>query len=258
MKDITVGALAASTGITVRTLHHYDAIGLLSPSGRTDGGYRLYSDEDIRRLEYIVLLRGVGLTLAEIAQAISTTPQDLQRILETHSAEMRRRADEALKLVDRLDHMTERLRTHTLQSIDEALATIQVVPLFEQYFDRNQLTVIREHARELGEHVIRDAEAEWPRLIAAVRHEMKRGTMPADPAMRALARRWSELVEAFTNGRFDIAAGAGRMMHAEPSIRQRTGLDAEVMEYVARATAALGNESVERPDETRRDVRAVD
>jgi DNA-binding transcriptional MerR regulator len=131
MKDITVGALAAHTGITVRALHHYDAIGLLSPSGRTESGYRLYSDEDIHRLEYIVLLRGVGLTLAEIARAISTTSQDLQRTLETHSAEMRRKADEALKLVDRIDHMTERLRTHTLQSIDEALATIRFARMRE-------------------------------------------------------------------------------------------------------------------------------
>jgi hypothetical protein len=100
--------------------------------------------------------------LAEIAEAMGATPQDLLRILDTHSAGMRRKADEALKLVDRLDHMTGRLRTHTLQSIDEALAAIQAVPLFERYFDRNQLNDIREDARELGEQVIREAEAEWP------------------------------------------------------------------------------------------------
>ena len=50
MADLTIGALAKRTGLTVRTLHHYDQIGLLSPSGRTDGGYRLYSDADILRL----------------------------------------------------------------------------------------------------------------------------------------------------------------------------------------------------------------
>jgi hypothetical protein len=54
-----------------------------------------------------------------------------------------------------------------------------------------------------------------------------------------LARRWQELIDEFTNGRFDIAAGVGRMMHAEPTVRQRTGLDADTMDYVARATALL-------------------
>jgi DNA-binding transcriptional MerR regulator len=241
--DITVGALAARTGITVRTLHHYDAIGLLSPSGRTQSGYRLYSEDDIRRLESIVLLRGVGLPLGDIVQTLSSTPQDLRRTLETHSVEMRRRADDFQTLAHRLDHMIERLRTHTVHSIDEALAMIRVVQLFEQYFDRSQLDDIRERARELGEQAIHDAEAEWPRLIAAVRHEMNSGTDPDAPEIRPLVRRWQELVQAFTNGRFDIAAGAGRMLHAEPSVRQRMDLDSEVMEYVARATAALRRHS---------------
>jgi len=46
MAELTVGALAGRSGLTVRTLHHYDEIGLLSPSGRSRSGYRLYSDED--------------------------------------------------------------------------------------------------------------------------------------------------------------------------------------------------------------------
>jgi len=50
MVELTVGALAKRTGLTVRTLHHYDQIRLLSPSGRTEAGYRLYSDADVRRL----------------------------------------------------------------------------------------------------------------------------------------------------------------------------------------------------------------
>jgi ABC-type amino acid transport substrate-binding protein len=54
-----------------------------------------------------------------------------------------------------------------------------------------------------------------------------------------LARRWQGLIDEFTNGRLDIAAGVGRMMHAEPAVRQRTGLDADIMDYVARATALL-------------------
>src|SRR3569623_379879 len=62
-----IGEVAAATGLTVRTLHHYDEIGLLAPSGRTEAGYRLYSDGDVRRLYRIVALRRLGLALGEIA-----------------------------------------------------------------------------------------------------------------------------------------------------------------------------------------------
>lgn len=58
-----VGELAAETGLTVRTLHHWDELGLLTPSERTGAGYRLYSDADVRRLYRIVALRGLGLSL---------------------------------------------------------------------------------------------------------------------------------------------------------------------------------------------------
>lgn len=62
-----VGELARSTGLTVRTLHHYDEIGLLKPSGRSEAGYRLYGDADVARLHGIQALRQMGLPLAEIA-----------------------------------------------------------------------------------------------------------------------------------------------------------------------------------------------
>ena len=55
---LKVGELARRTGLTVRTLHHYDAIGLLRPSERSESGYRLYGDADMRRLYRIIAMRG--------------------------------------------------------------------------------------------------------------------------------------------------------------------------------------------------------
>jgi MerR family transcriptional regulator, thiopeptide resistance regulator len=57
---LAIGALAKRAGLTVRTLHHYDAIGLLSPSGRSGGGYRLYAKADVMRLHQILALRQFG------------------------------------------------------------------------------------------------------------------------------------------------------------------------------------------------------
>ena len=64
---LKVGELARRTGLTVRTLHHYDEIGLLNPTGRSDGGYRLYGEADVQRLHSIQALRHLGLALNDIA-----------------------------------------------------------------------------------------------------------------------------------------------------------------------------------------------
>ena len=63
---LKVGELAARAGLTVRTLHHYDSIGLLCPSARSDAGYRLYHRDDVARLQQIQALRSFGMGLADV------------------------------------------------------------------------------------------------------------------------------------------------------------------------------------------------
>lgn len=64
---MTVGAVARELGVTVRTLHHYDEIGLLSPSERSPAGYRLYTRNDLERLASIVVYRRLGFALEDVA-----------------------------------------------------------------------------------------------------------------------------------------------------------------------------------------------
>ena len=75
MTHVTVGELAEICGVTVRTLHHYDEIGLLVPSARTAAGYRQYDDADIDRLQAILTYRELGLGLDEISAAVDS-PED--------------------------------------------------------------------------------------------------------------------------------------------------------------------------------------
>lgn len=80
-----VGQLARLTGLTVRTLHHYDQVGLLCPSARTPSGHRLYDDQDVRRLYRIVALRELGLPLEVIGDLLTGEP-DLADLLRDHLA----------------------------------------------------------------------------------------------------------------------------------------------------------------------------
>ncbi|GAA3386733.1 MerR family transcriptional regulator [Cryptosporangium minutisporangium] len=72
----SVGQVAKEAGITVRTLHHYDEIGLLSPSGRTSAGYRRYSYTDLERLQRILAYRQLGFGLEEIAAILDDSSVD--------------------------------------------------------------------------------------------------------------------------------------------------------------------------------------
>jgi len=112
--------------------------------------------------------------------------------------------------------------------------------MFEKYFTPEQLAQMQQRREQIGEDHIREVEAEWPRLIAAVRAEMEKGTDPADPAVQQLARRWNELVKEFTGGDPAIARGVGRVYKEEPGVATRMNLDAKVFEYVGRALALQG------------------
>src|SRR5258708_15769161 len=72
---------AKRAGVTVRALHHYDCLGLLSPNGRTAAGYRLYADRDLVRLEEILALKFIGFSLKEIQQLLKRGTKDLPAVL---------------------------------------------------------------------------------------------------------------------------------------------------------------------------------
>jgi DNA-binding transcriptional MerR regulator len=109
MRNYTVSQAAKLAGVSVRTLHHYDEIGLLHPSGRSESGYRLYGDGDLARLQSVLIWRELGFSLEAIQQLVD--------------AKSDRRA--ALKEQRRL--LAERLeRTHAvLRAVDATLAALE-------------------------------------------------------------------------------------------------------------------------------------
>lgn len=238
MDEVKIGELARRTGLTVRTLHHYDAIGLVSPSRRTASGHRLYGQADIERLQRVLSLRQLGFSLEEIAETLRRPETTSLSVVELHLVRLRERIALEQRLCDRLEAIARRLRAAETVSADELLETMEAIVMFESYFTPEQQREIDERGKALGPEAIRGVEAEWPQLIARMRAEMESGADPASEAVQALARRWRELVEAFTGGNPEIERSVRTMYAQEPSVRARTGLDPEIMEYVARAMAA--------------------
>lgn len=103
---LTVGQVAETFAVTVRTLHHYDEIGLLTPRERTYAGYRLYTASDLERLATIVVYRRLGFGLEEIAELLAGEG-DLVEHLRRQRAAVTTRLTELRELVTALDHALE-------------------------------------------------------------------------------------------------------------------------------------------------------
>lgn len=237
-KSMQVGKLARHSGLTVRTLHHYDEIGLLSPSLRSNAGYRLYGSEDVARLTQILLLRRLNLSLAEIREILARPESSLRDTLGQQISHLKERIEFETQLVQRLEAIYSRLERTERVSIDQLTRLMEMMTMFDEYYTPEQLEYLRKRGEELGEEKIRQAETEWPQLIACMQEEMAKGTDPTSETAQALARRWQELIQEFTGGDAGIETSLRNMYGQEPRLRQQTGMDPSLMEFVARANAA--------------------
>src|SRR5206468_12968592 len=100
---LRVGELARRTGVSVRTLHYYDEIGLLPPARHSPARYRLYGAAEISRLQQIVSLRHLGFTLEEIRDCLDGRGFSPQRVIELHLAHLRERIAREQELYARLE-----------------------------------------------------------------------------------------------------------------------------------------------------------
>ena len=232
-----IGDLAKRTGISIRTLHHYDEIGLLSPSHRTEAGHRVYAREEIVRLQQIVSLRQMAFSLEQIRELLGRSDFDAHAVVRGHIARLREQIAERQELCARL----EALEAHYASaSADEFIQAIEVMTMFDKYYTKEQLDTLAQRREMFGEEKMREFQEEWPRLIASMKEEMQRGTDPSDPKVQALAKRWMELIEAFTGGDAGILQSLKNLYQGEPQFAQQQGMDGELNAYVQRAVGLAG------------------
>jgi MerR family transcriptional regulator, thiopeptide resistance regulator len=232
-----IGELAAAAHVSVRTLRHYDAIGLLRPAQRTDAGYRVYAEADVVRLYRILGLRSLGLPLDEVGGLLDAgvpLAEVLHRQLD--AVERRMSADAALRR--RLQDLLAAAAEHGA-SIDDLTDTMEAMAMTDRYYTPEQHETLERRRNELGADGMRGAEEAWAQLIADAEAERAAGTDPSDPRMQAIAGRWRDLIEQFTGGDPGIRASLGRMYRERGAEQASRGaVSGELMEYVGRAIAA--------------------
>jgi DNA-binding transcriptional MerR regulator len=233
-----VGELAQRTGLTVRTLHHYDEIGLLSPSSRTEAGHRLYGAADVERLQRIVSLRQLGLSLEEIGALLAGPETPVLQVIEMQIERVREQIRLQQQLHGQLELIAGWLRRNRSAPVEELLRTMELMSMVDKYYSEEQLNWLRNRREEVGEDRVREVEAEWPRLMAEVRAEMEAGTNADDPKLQPLMDRWSGLVAEFTGGNPGIEQSLNSMYDNEDAIPDGQQIDRELFAYVGKAMAA--------------------
>ena len=197
---LRVGVLAKRSGVTVRTLRHYDAIDLLKPSEHTQAGYRLYTLQDVQRLQHIRTLQGLGLSLAEITRELKHPTLDAASQLQRYINQIDVRIAEQKKLKTQLEAVAKLQKVGETSTLEEILNTLETMKMMEKYYTPEQLSDMKKRELAIGSGRIAEVQARWPALIAAVKKLMSNGVPAADPSVKPLAQEWMSLVHEMTGG----------------------------------------------------------
>ena len=122
MKAYTVKQLSRLAGVSVRTLHYYDEIGLLRPSRVGENGYRFYADLAVLRLQQILFYKELGLSLDEIGQVLEQPEFDVLRALEAHREALRQRLGRLRRLMETLDRTIAHLKGEKIMQTQDLFA----------------------------------------------------------------------------------------------------------------------------------------
>lgn len=209
---------AQRAGVSVRTLHFYDRLGLLKPAARTRAGYRLYGEAELERLEQILALRFVRFQLDRIKKLLSGPPQPLmvalhmQRQIVANELHRLKVAHEAIERAqESLESADEAGRWQAVQNVIEAFKMKEDYSWTENYYSPEAREKLAKERARLGEAGMQKAQQDWAELIAEVEVAAKNGEDPKSEHAQSLRKRWRDLVTAFTQNDPDICAGLQAM-----------------------------------------------
>jgi DNA-binding transcriptional MerR regulator len=239
---LKVGELAKRTGLTIRTLHHYDEIGLLKPSLHTEAGHRLYTAADVARLQQVLSLRALGFGLEQIKDCLDRPGFSPLEVIRLHVGRLRQQIEMQRGLCERLEGLADYFHNAGDVSAEAFLKTIEVMNMIESYYTPEQLEYFkkrREEAAARGEDIARQGTADWNALLEQYRAAMEAGTDPADPKLQELEKRRQSLVNAFTGGDPTIEQNLKRLWTEQgDKLCAQYGYDPKLMEYLGKVAEA--------------------
>ncbi len=220
----TIHQLAHLAGISVRTLHHYDQIGLLKPEQRTPAGYRIYQRVDLLRLQQILFYRELDVPLAEIQALLDRSDFDPVRALRNHRERLQEKVARLERLIETLDK--------TLAQSMKGIESMKDEELYKGFTPEQAKRYRREAAQSYGEERVQATEnrirgwgaekwesvkAEMGAATAAIADLMERA--PSDPAVQAQVARHHAVIENFYPAPAEVYTGLAQTYTDHPEFR---------------------------------------
>ena len=245
----TVKQLADLAGVSIRTLHYYDQIDLLTPD-RGDNGYRYYEDEAVLKLQQILFYRELGLGLEDIRAILAAPDFDLLAALHAHRAALQARVQRLNALIDTVDATILHLSGEMTMSQQQ---------FFSGFSEEDEQRYAQE-ARERWDTAEVDASYQrWNRYSAEEKARIKaEGAAiyidlaavmdqgPASPAVQAIVARWHQHLRYFYEPSLERLEGLGQLYVNDPAFARNIGkvhpdlpgfMQAAIAIYVARLRA---------------------
>lgn len=231
---LKVGQLAKQICLSVRTLHHYDEIGLLSPSVRTDAGHRLYNTKDISRLHRIQALKQLGLSLQQIAEIIQANSQPLPEIIAQQIINLEREMEQASQLKAKLIKLQDSLRMDDEPDMASWLDTLALMNVYEKYLTADEIEELNSHALAVKHEI----EYEWPEMVKKLQAMMDQKTPPDDSDAKAFVILWTEMLERLVGHNSHLLLKINAMSN-EMEMQMQRGISPAMAKYLGDVMGAI-------------------
>ncbi|MFZ5988965.1 MAG: MerR family transcriptional regulator [Bacillota bacterium] len=240
---------AQRSGVTVRTLLHYDKLGLLKPSQRTDAGYRVYCDDDFLKLQQILTLKFIGLSLTEIRELLDKKTTDILGLINLQKKALKEKKKYIETVINTLEMAEIQIQVKGFLDVEQLLDIIKVtcsmekrIDFIQQYFSNDQLKEVA--SRLYGNKTKEEMELKVKEGIELY-NEIKASLHldPASPKAQELARRWKADMDEFAQGDPEVVKNLTAMYKSlEKAPKEVTGdWSPQIFEFINRALEMYNN-----------------
>lgn len=242
---------AELTNVTVRTLHHYDQIGLLKPRKHPENDYRIYTQDDLLRLQQIVTLKFMGFSLRQIGELITRENFEIRRSLKIQIEAIKDKASSLQLAYKALRQVSDLLEKEGRVDWKKIIKIIEVIQMGEetkkewqeQYFSEEELKTFQEIGQKYTLEQIEDYQNRWKELIDEIKRNLE--VDPGSDIAQELLQRSKALMDEAYGDYPQLKKRIGEAYEQDVIPEQYNMLGKDILEFMKKAGKAAMNKKTD-------------